>query len=66
MVDENAGLQHVKRLAEQVRAADAKANGLREQLRHELDVARDAGVTISALARALGVSRQRVQQMIRR
>jgi DNA-binding GntR family transcriptional regulator len=46
--------------------ADAKADAIRAELRREILAARDQGMAISAIARALGVSRQRVQQILGR
>jgi DNA invertase Pin-like site-specific DNA recombinase len=67
MSDDDYGktLRRLQRLSERLTAADTKADDLRAQLRQEMAEARAAGVPISAIARALGVSRQRVQQILR-
>jgi hypothetical protein len=66
MADQDKRLQKIQRLSERLAAADTKADSLRQQLRQEMAEARVAGITISAMARALGVSRQRVQQIFER
>jgi DNA invertase Pin-like site-specific DNA recombinase len=66
MAEPDATLRRIERLGQRLAAADAKADALRAELRQEMATARGAGVTISAIARALGVSRQRVQQIFGR
>lgn len=66
MADEDKYLRRIQRLSERLTAADQRADGLRAELRQEMVDARAAGVSISAMARALGVSRQRVQQIFER
>jgi AraC-like DNA-binding protein len=66
VTDQDKRLRRLQRLSERLTDADAKADTLRVQLRQEMVEAREAGVTISAMARALGVSRQRVQQIFER
>jgi hypothetical protein len=66
MTDEAKILRRLQRLSQRLTAADAKADELRTELRREMVEARAAGVTISAMSRALGVSRQRVQQILAR
>jgi DNA invertase Pin-like site-specific DNA recombinase len=65
MAEPDATLRRLERLSTRLREADAKADALRADLYRELRDARAAGVTISAIARALGVSRQRVQQLLK-
>jgi 5-methylcytosine-specific restriction endonuclease McrA len=48
------------------KGADAKADVLRAELRQAMARAKADGVTVSAMSRALGVSRQRVQQILGR
>ena len=66
MANEAQTLRRLQRLSERVVEADAKATRLRAEFRSELAGAKESGVTISAMARALGVSRQRVQQILGR
>jgi len=66
MTDEAKILRRLQRLSQRLTEADAKADVLRTELHRELVEARAAGVAISAMARALGVSRQRVQQILGR
>ena len=66
MADQDKRLKRIQRLSERVTAADTKNDLLRAELRQEMVDARAAGVSISAMARALGVSRQRVQQIFER
>jgi len=66
VADQDKVLRRIQRLSERVTAADTKAESVRAEFRKELADARAAGVTVSAMARALGVSRQRVQQLLRR
>jgi DNA invertase Pin-like site-specific DNA recombinase len=63
--DQAKRLQRLQRLAQRVTEADTRADELRAQLRQELADARAAGISIAAIARALGVSRQRVQQILK-
>ncbi len=66
MADLDIRLRRIHRAAARLTAADTKADTLRAELRQEMAEARAEGVTISAIARALGVSRQRVQQILGR
>jgi polysaccharide deacetylase 2 family uncharacterized protein YibQ len=66
MAEHDATLRRLQRLAQRLRDADLKADAIRAQLREELQQARNAGVSVSAIARALDVSRQRIQQMLKR
>jgi AraC-like DNA-binding protein len=66
MADQDKRLRSLQRLSARLAAASTKADSLRADLRQEMVDARAAGVSISAMARALGVSRQRVQQIFER
>jgi DNA-binding GntR family transcriptional regulator len=66
MADPDKALRRLERLSQRLTAADAKADTLRAELRQAMVDARAEGVTVSAMARALGVSRQRVQQILGR
>lgn len=65
MAEPDPNLRRLQRLAERLREADQRADKIRVELRQEIERARDDGATISGIARALGVSRQRVQQLLR-
>jgi DNA-directed RNA polymerase specialized sigma subunit len=65
MSEPDATLRKLQRLSERLRDADAKADTIRAELREEIARAREAGVTIAAIAKALKVTRQRVQQLLR-
>jgi hypothetical protein len=66
-VDESdAALRRLERLSVRLTAAETKATELRDELYREMVAAREAGVTLSAMSRALGISRQRVQQIFER
>lgn len=58
-------LRRLQWLADALAKADAHAAALRIELYGEMEAALAAGVTISAMSRALGISRQRVQQILR-
>jgi DNA-directed RNA polymerase sigma subunit (sigma70/sigma32) len=62
----DAVLRRLERLSGRLTAAEAKAATLRDELYVEMVAAREAGVTLSAMSRALGISRQRVQQIFER
>jgi DNA-binding GntR family transcriptional regulator len=66
MADQDKALRRLERLSQRLTAADAKADTVRAELRQAMVDARAEGVTVSAMARALGVSRQRVQQILGR
>jgi Homeodomain-like domain len=66
MTDEAKILQRLQRLSRRLSEADTRADSLRGELRQEMAQAREAGITVSAMSRALGVSRQRVQQIFER
>ena len=58
-------LPKILRVAERLRKTDAQAARYRQELRDLMREGIEAGtLTKSQLARALGVSRQRVQQML--
>lgn len=65
MTEPDATLRRLQRLSGRLRDADAKADELRQELRQEIARAKAAGVTIADIARALGVTRQRVQQLLK-
>jgi hypothetical protein len=64
--EQEKSLRRLQRVAGKLTEADRKAAAFRQELYDEMVSARKAGVTISAMARALGVSRQRVQQIFER
>lgn len=65
VTEADKALRRVQRLSQRLREADEKAGRLREELRAEIVQARLVGVPISDIARTIGVSRQRVQQLLR-
>jgi Mn-dependent DtxR family transcriptional regulator len=54
------------RASQRVQKAEDQLAAAREAFYAEIQASRAAGVTLSAISRALGVSRQRVQQIIER
>jgi hypothetical protein len=58
-------LRHLEQLAARVRKADARAGELRAELYREIGAALDSGASLSAVARAIGVTRQRMQALAR-
>jgi hypothetical protein len=66
MTVQDLTLRRLQRLAQRLTDAETKASGLRDELYREMLAAREGGATISAMSRALGVSRQRVQQILGR
>ena len=66
MDDGDKLLRRLQRLSQRLSEAEARAGTLREELYREMLAAREAGVTLSAMARALAVSRQRVQKIFDR
>ena len=56
----------VPRAAQRVKRAEAELADARQSLYEAVRRANAAGVSLSAISRALGVSRQAVQKMIRR
>jgi hypothetical protein len=63
---ERRELAHVLRAVERSREADADAREAHREVSEAVRAARHAGIPLAAIARALGVSRQRVQQLARR
>jgi hypothetical protein len=59
-------LAEVNQALEDVRAAESELEKARERFRAKMRAAHKAGATISLLARIVGVSRQRVYQLIER
>jgi hypothetical protein len=59
-------LRRLERLSQRLSATEEKAAGMRDELYREMLAARAEGVTLSAMARALGISRQRVQKIFER
>jgi hypothetical protein len=57
--------QRFRRAARRYRDAEAKADEARAELRAAMLEARNAGLTLAAMAQVLGVSRQRAQQQMR-
>jgi hypothetical protein len=66
MPEQDPALRRLQRLARRLTDVETKASGLRDELYREMLAAREGGTTISAMSRALGVSRQRVQQILGR
>lgn len=58
-------LRHLELLAARVRKADERAAELRAELYREIAAALDSGASLSAIARAIGVTRQRMQALAR-
>ncbi len=58
-------LTRVVHAAENVRRAEDRLRRARLQLHDEIVAAHDGGVTLAAISRALGVTRQRVAQIVR-
>jgi DNA-directed RNA polymerase specialized sigma24 family protein len=58
-----ASLARVDRAATKVRRAEKALQRAREDLREAIVAARESGETFAAIARILGVSRQRVKQI---
>ena len=57
-------LQRVERAATKVRRSEGTLREARGELRSAIVTARQAGETLTAIARVLGVSRQRVKQLL--
>jgi DNA invertase Pin-like site-specific DNA recombinase len=64
-MEEARRLDRIVRAAEAVRQSDAAVRAARAAFRAEIEAARKDGVTLSAIARALGISRQRVYQLLK-
>jgi DNA-directed RNA polymerase sigma subunit (sigma70/sigma32) len=56
-------LDDVTEAAEGYRRAEEERRQAREQLRARVRAARDEGISFAAIARAAGVSRERVRQL---
>jgi hypothetical protein len=63
---QSAELARVLRAVEAARTAEAATREAHREVSEAIRDARDAGIPLAAIARALGVSRQRVQQLARR
>ena len=66
MREDQQKLRKVVDAAQHVREAESRLATAREAFYANLREARGAGVSISAIARALGVSRQAVQKLVTR
>jgi hypothetical protein len=55
-------LDDVTKAAERYRRAEEERRQAREQLRGTVRTARDEGISFAAIARAAGISRERVRQ----
>jgi DNA-directed RNA polymerase sigma subunit (sigma70/sigma32) len=60
-----ASLTRVARAATKVRRTEEALRRAREDLRQAIVAAHDGGETLAAIARTLGVTRQRVKQIVR-
>jgi DNA-directed RNA polymerase sigma subunit (sigma70/sigma32) len=56
-------LDDVTEAAERYRRAEEERQQAREQLRARVRAARDEGISFAAIARAAGISRERVRQL---
>jgi hypothetical protein len=65
VASEEKHLERVVSAVREAREAEARACAAQQRIRDEIRAAPDAGVPLTAIARALGVSRQRVQQLAR-
>jgi Homeodomain-like domain len=59
-------LGQVRQAAARVRRAEQGVRKARQELRHAIIAARDSGESLAAIARTLGVTRQRVSQLLER
>lgn len=62
--DAERHLRAILRAAERVRDAEEALLARREEYRQAIALAHDDGVSLSAIGRELGVTRQRVKQII--
>jgi DNA-directed RNA polymerase specialized sigma24 family protein len=62
--DQERHLRAILRASERVRAAEATLGQRREDYREAIAAAHSAGVSLAAIGRALGVTRQRVKRII--
>ena len=56
-------LNDVAEAAERYKRAEDERRQAREELRAKVRVARDEGISFAAIARAAGISRERVRQL---
>jgi len=66
VAQDDVRVRRVLRASQRVREAEERLEARRAEYYEALDEARAAGLSVSAIARALGVSRQRAQQLLRR
>jgi biotin operon repressor len=66
MAKDDPPLKALLRAADRVKRAETQLELARAALYAEITKARAAGVSLSALSRALGVTRQRVQKLVER
>jgi predicted transcriptional regulator len=59
-------MERVRRAAERVRLAQDEIDEARAELHASLVAARKAGASLSELARVVGVSRQRIRELVKR
>lgn len=59
-------LSHVTRAAARAKRAEEALRAAREDLRRAIISAKEAGVSLAAIARTLGVTRQRIKQIVSR
>jgi hypothetical protein len=57
---------HLRRAVDRARQAEHDVHEARQALRAAIKAAREAGMTLDAIAGVVGVSRQRVLQLLRR
>jgi hypothetical protein len=57
-------LRALQRASRRVRDTESRLNAQRDDLRGAILDARNAGVTISEIARVVGISRQRAQRLV--
>jgi DNA-directed RNA polymerase sigma subunit (sigma70/sigma32) len=57
-------LSHVARAAAKTKRAECALRDSREELRRAILAARDAGESLAAIGRTVGVTRQRIKQII--
>jgi hypothetical protein len=65
MADADRYLRRIQKASERVHRVEESLDEARDALQAEMRAALEAGVSKSAMARALGVTRQRVQVMLR-
>ena len=57
--------RRLRRAVSQAKAAEARYVEARQRLREEIRFARETGMTLDAIAAIVGVSRQRIIQLLR-